>query len=232
MGLNQRITALGLVLGMSLVAACDLSPDFGPLSLAARTGDVQAVRALLSAGADPNAADGPRRSRALANAARVGRLDTMAVLLAAGADPDLADVGGNRWIPLMHALHKHRTASVRFLLEHGARADGPDGLTLTPLMMAAATGQIDAVRLLLDRGANPRRPLPEGGSILDLAVSGGALTDIDEPLLGACHLETVQLLVERAPDLRMSRTWRARLAGLFARMNGCQAALDIVSTRR
>jgi len=232
MRLRQRIAAVGLVLGISLVAACDLSPAFGPVSLAARTGNVQALSALLADGADPNASDGPRRSRALANAARVGRLDTMAVLLAAGADPNLPDAGGNRWIPLMHALHKHRTASVRLLLEHDARADGPDGLTLTPLMMAAATGQADAVRLLLDRGANPRRPLPEGGSILDLAVSGGALTDIDEPLLGACHLETVRLLVDRAPDLRMSRTWRARVAGLFARLNGCQAALDLASARR
>lgn len=232
MVVKALVALVAVLLSFSFLARVARSSPEGPLSRAARTGDLPAVRDLLASGVDANTPDGPRQSRPLANAARLGQIDTMTALLAAGADPNLPDAAGNRWIPLMHALHKHRMASVRFLLDHGARADGPAHLKVTPLMMATATGQLDAVRLLLDRGANPRRPLPEGGSILDLAVSGGALTDVEEPLLGACHVETVRLLLQRAPDLRLSTSWRGRLSGLFARLNGCGAALDLVNAPR
>ena len=151
----------------------------------------------------------------------------MSALVSAGANPNLQDAGGNRWVPLQHAVHKHRTASVAFLLNHGALPDGPGDRGLTPLMMAAASGQTDVVRLLLDHGANPRRRAG-GASVLDLAVSGGALTDIDEPLLGACHTETVRLLISRFPDLRVSDTLRGHLSALFARLNGCGDVLGLV----
>ena len=75
-----------------------------------------------------------------------------------------------------------------------ARPDGPPELTFTPLMMAVASGQTQSVERLLERGADPRRTAPDGVTLLTLAVSGGALTDIDEPLLGACHTDTVKLL--------------------------------------
>jgi ankyrin repeat protein len=166
----------------------------------------------------------------VSRAARSGDLPTMWALVTAGVDPNVRDEGGNRWVPLMHAVHKHRTSAVRFLLEHGARPDGPPGLRITPLMMAAASGQTDVVGLLLDRGANPHTRLPGGGTLLDLAVSGGALTDIDEPLLGACHTATVRLLLARAPDLRVTGTLRGRLSLFFARLNGCREVLDLVNT--
>jgi ankyrin repeat protein len=227
------VAIVTMLLSLSFLAGRAVWPSpEGPLSRAARTGELATVRALLASGVGANTPDGPRGSRPLANAARTGQIETMRALLDAGADPNLTDAGGNRWLPLMHALHKRRMSSVRFLLDHGATADGPVGLKLTPLMMAAATGQLDAVRLLLDRGADPRRPLPEGGSILDLALSGGALTDIEEPLLGACHAETVRLLIHRAPDLGVSTAWRGRLSVFFARLNGCQAALDLVNAPR
>lgn len=220
-----------LVVAVPLTASCLFEPAVeGPVGRAARIGDLEALSALLAAGTDPNTPDGPRGVRPISTAARLGRIDAMTALLAAGADPNLRDAAGNRWVPLMHAVHKHRTASVRFLLEHGARPDGPAALRVTPLMMAAASGQTDVVALLLDRGANPRATLPGGGTLLDLAVSGGALTDIDEPLLGDCHPATVRLLVARAPDLRVSRSLRGRLSLFFARLNGCGEVLELVNT--
>ena len=89
--------------------------------------------------------------------------------------------------------------------------------------MAVASGQTDVARLLLDRGADPRRPAPGGASLLTIAVSGGALTDIDEPLLGGCHPETVGLVQRRASDLVIDRSWRGRLARFLAWLNGCEA---------
>ena len=226
---NAGLRATALLAAIVLQTSC-LQPSEGPVSHAARTGDLARLSALLAGGADPNTPDGPRGFRPMASAARVGQLDAIGALLSAGADPNLRDAGGNRWVPLMHAVHKHRTTSVRYLLERGALPDGPPDLRVTPLMMAAASGQTDVVALLLDRGANPRRRLPAGGSLLDLAVSGGALTDIDEPLLGACHPDTVRLLLGRAPDLRVSTTWRGRVSFFFARLNGCRQVLDLVKT--
>jgi hypothetical protein len=213
---------LVVILASARLAA---GPSYGPLTDAARRGDLMVVRALLVQGVAPDSPDGPRGFRPLATAARASHLDVMNALLDAGAGIDLRDAGGNRWIPLMHAVHKHQTAAVRLLLERGARPDGPDGLRLTPLMMAAASGQTDVVRLLLDRGADPRRLAPDGATILALAATGGAFTDIDEPLLGRCHGATVRLIRERIPDLGLGSAWRARAAMLIAWWQGCDETL-------
>ena len=221
-----------LVLGFAFTVATATSrgrTQVGPLSLAAGRGDLALVTSILASGLSPNTPDGPRRSRPLATASRQSRLDVMTVLLTAGADPNLRDAGGNLWVPLMHAIHKHQPEAVRFLLEHGAQPDGPPELTFTPLMMAVASGQTESVSMLLDRGANPRRVAPDGVTLLTLAVSGGALTDIDEPLLGACHTETVKLLRTRVPDLGLDRSWRGQLATFFARLNGCRDVLRLVN---
>jgi len=224
-----RLAAIlaAMLLGLS-VGAYTQSAAAGPLSAAAAAGDVPSVRSILQAGTDPNTPDGPRQSRPLSQAARSAAVETMAVLVASGADPNLPDRGGNRWVPLMHAVHKRQLPSVAFLLTHGARPDGPQGLSYTPLMMAVASGQADVARLLLARGADVRHRLADGSTIVALAVSGGAFTDLDEPLLGRCHLETVRLVVESAPDLGLGRSPRAALARFFAGLNGCQQALALV----
>jgi ankyrin repeat protein len=220
------LTVLPLVLCVAVVST---KGQQGPISGAAADGDLGRLQTYLGSGGDPNVADGIRGSRPLAAAARYGNLPAMNALLAAGADPNSRDASGNRWVPLMHAIHKHRLEPVRLLLERGARADGPPELSVTPLMMAVGSGQTDVARLLLDRGADPGRRLPDGASLLTLALSGGALTDIDEPLLGQCHLETVKLLRDRAPDLKVEgETWRGRWARFFAHRNGCDAAIALV----
>ena len=129
---------------------------------------------------------------------------------------------GNHWVPLMHAVHKHRTAAVKLLLDHGANAAGPRGRALTPLDMAVGSGQTAVARLLLDRGADPYRRGPGNLSLLTLATAGGALTDIDEPLLGQCHPEMIALLKERAPALTIDTGLRGHVAMFFAWLNGCR----------
>jgi ankyrin repeat protein len=222
------VTVAITLLVAAVVARATSGGPWGPVSAAARTGDLGAVQRHLASGGDPNLPDGPRGFRPLATAARESRLDVMEALLSAGADPNLPDAGGNRWIPLMHAVHKHQLPAVHLLLRRGAAPDGTPGLALTPLMMAVASGQTEIAKTLLAHGADPRRRGPGGLSLLTLALSGGALTDLDEPLLGGCHPETVRLLRATAPDVTLDKGWRGDWARFFAKLNKCQASLALV----
>jgi hypothetical protein len=152
----------------------------------------------------------------LASAARTGDLATMRQLLASGVSPDVVDPGGNHWTPLLHAIHKGQLEAVDLLLRSGAHVNLAVN-DLQPLLMAVGTGNAAIVRRLLAAGADPHAD----DAILLTAVSGGALSDIDNPLLGRCNDDVARALLERAPDLRLRPGPRTRVALLFAWLNGC-----------
>ncbi len=155
-------------------------------------------------------------------AARTGDVARIRLLAAAGADLNAPDRGGTRWTPLLHAVHKGQRNAVRALLDAGADVARASPSGLSPLEMAVGTGQLDIVRQLLAAGADPREP-----GVFTAAVSGGALSDIGRPLDGTCNPEIVRLLLERAPDLRLPRNARGRISYFFARLNQCEAVLDM-----
>jgi hypothetical protein len=90
--------------------------------------------------------------------------------------------------------------------------------------MAAGNGRTEMVRRLLAAGADPREP-----GVFTAAVSGGALTDIEQPLLGRCNAQIVRALLERAPDLRLPRNARGELSRMFARLNHCGEVLRLAN---
>lgn len=116
------------------------SPDlFG----AAWNGDARAVEACLSAGADPRAQRDALTALHLAAAA--GRADVVVRLLDAGADAD-----ADAW---------DRAAEEEPLwamIGRRARQKFSRSLGCTPLHLACDGGHADIVRLLLQRGADPR----------------------------------------------------------------------------
>lgn len=163
---------------------------------------------------------------ALVWAARGGQGPSILAITARGVNPDACRVGVNRWTPLLHAIHKNQRAAVAALLEAGASANPPaDADRLTPLMMAAGNGDLGIVNLLLEAGADPRVTKPNGINALTIAVSGGALMDIDRPLLGSCHPEIVRALLSRAPELRLQPSLRTGIARHLAYLNGCDEVL-------
>jgi uncharacterized protein len=212
--------------GLSILASdgCAGGPSL-PLAVAAARNAVDVVRALLLAKHDANQRDDAGLTP-LMWAARSGALDAMRVLLDAGGDPDARDVR-NGWTPLFHAIHTHQVEAARLLLERGVDPNQAARLT-TPLMMAAAEPDPTLVKLLLAHGADPAVRGSGGSTALTIAVSGGALSDIDRPLFGGCHPATVRALKEHDPNIDLPATIAGWNALWWARFHGCQEVIDLV----
>ena len=119
---------------------------------AARTGNRQAVRALITQKADVNAtaADG---TTALLVAVDADDVETARLLLASGADPKKANRYGVA--PILVAARNGNAPLVEALVGAGADPSfaNPGGETV--LMTAVRSGNVATVRALLARGANP-----------------------------------------------------------------------------
>ncbi len=88
--------------------------------------------------------------------------------------------GGPRWRchgSQMHAGRWHaqngHAATVRLLLDAGAKVNLEDSDGGSALMLAAESGHSDALQALLKAGAWPRRALPDGTTALHFAAENG-----------------------------------------------------------
>ena len=220
---NPFAPARGLILAAALapaLLACTEGIDYTPLGAAAAAGELEAVEALLEhAGADPDAI-AEAGWAPLHLASRHADLAILQALVAAGADVELRD-HRNGWTPLLHAIHLRNEPAVAALLEGGADVNRAGESGITPLIMASGYGMMDTVRLLLDRGADPRAEM-SGLNALWAAAGGGAINDFtDGPPLGQCFPEVIEMLQARAPDLRMGSGIRSRILGWLAD-DGCE----------
>jgi hypothetical protein len=206
------------LLALLTLTACRLHPSTG-LGRAAFDGDVTAVRSLVST-VPVDTLDGPFTPLMLA--ARAGRLATMQVLIDAGADLNHADERYG-WTPLMHALHKGRRDAARLLLARGADA-ARGTATNSPLEMATLDNDVELMRVLLQ--GHPSRP--QMVRAFDLAVSGGAMADVDRPLLGGCHTDAARLLYGADRTLA-ARGGAAAWSLWWATQKGCQDVVALVA---
>jgi uncharacterized protein len=101
------------------------------------------------------------------------------------------------------------------LLREGATADSYSGEHHPPLFLVAWHGHLEAVRLLLDNGANPNRRYTLNGTPLFSAVYGN-------------HPDVVSLLLSRGADFRVREGDETVLK--IVRQSQYQEIVDLLET--
>jgi len=96
------------------------------------------------------------------------------VLVANGANPNAADAG-QKWTALHFAARDQKLPVVQALLDGGAVVDAEDSFGNTPLWrcVMAANPNLELVRLLIGKGADPRKKNRHGASPRDIAERTG-----------------------------------------------------------
>lgn len=132
---------------------------------------LQVMKFLLEKGADPNAGS------PLSTAGMKGDMEAVKLLLDAGVDPNAEEGLG-----LKLAVTKGEARAVHVFVEKGAN----ERTLSEALAPAAYNGRLEAVRLLLDKGADPN--FKDGQPLKSASFNG--------------HLGVVKLLMERGADVK------------------------------
>jgi len=162
----------------ALVERWKLNPNDGghtgepPACLAAQLhGGVEAVRALVLLGADPNARCTPSGFTALMCACRSGRADVAEALVALGANVRATAEGGET---AAHIAAQWCGSEIMMkLLGAGADAAAVDGKGWQPIHHAADAGRLVTVKALAKAGVDWGARTPDGESPMTLAAARG-----------------------------------------------------------
>ncbi|MCF8168312.1 MAG: ankyrin repeat domain-containing protein, partial [Rhodoferax sp.] len=150
---------------------------------AARTGDTEKVKQLLSKGSDINAPEPESGDTPLLAALDNDQWATAECLLQQRPDLSLEDKNGNSPLYLVVSRGDSALAMVNLLLEAGAQVDqGPktgDNAGATPLHIVCATGSNDVLESLLRHGASASKQAASGVTPLHSAAIGGDRRTID-----------------------------------------------------
>jgi uncharacterized protein len=148
--MRRSLSILGLVVALTVGAHASLADS--PVADAASRGDREAVKSLLKSAADVNAAQGDGMT-ALHWAAMNGDDELAQMLIVAGANVKATTRLGS-YTPLYLAGQQGHGKIIQALVKAGGdvKAGTPNGTT--PLMAASASGELEAVRVLVENGAD------------------------------------------------------------------------------
>lgn len=125
-----------------------------PLMYAAYAGSIESMKALLDAGADVNAKNGLDATALMWCA---GDMDKVRLLVGKGADVNAVSKMGRSAL-MIAAEHNGAATTVKFLLEKGASTKPMTKEGMDALVLASDANDIESMRLLLDKGVNPKGP--------------------------------------------------------------------------
>ena len=154
-----------------------------PVAAAAMREDLAEVRALMSRGADVNAAQGDGMT-ALHWAAERGNAELTALLLTSGARATATTRLGS-YTPLHLAARRGHDAAALALITAGADVSATASTGVTPLHLAAGAGSRATIEALLARGAAVDVREPEWGQTPLMFAASAGRTDAVKALLAA-----------------------------------------------
>jgi len=198
-----------------------------PLMFAAREGDVESARLLVTAGADVNAPASDGKD-ALGLAIFNGNYELASFLIDSHAQVNRGDTQG--FTPLFWAVDRRNMETapnfpwmvtadplplIRKLLEAGAdpnalvnntprarmRAGSPRIVFATALMRAAFSGDLELVKLLLAKGADPAVVSKDNETVLEAAAALGFIQGYSKGRSAAERLDVIKLLVDLGADV-------------------------------
>jgi ankyrin repeat protein len=172
-----------------------LRPSGFPLLLAASWQDREAVKSLVSGGADVNQA-ASKGNTALHVAAERGDEAIAGMLIDAGATID--STMKLRFTPLQLAAQEGQSKMVKLLLEKGAAVDKRNEEGFAALHVAAQHGYADIAMLLLEHGATVNLPNNHSLSPLYVAAHNGSV-EVLKTLLKAAPLASQETDPSRKP---------------------------------
>jgi ankyrin repeat protein len=170
---DSQLPSLVSCLPQAKIAGADLAEEMArkdpestlgaALVDAALNGNLACVRKLLSSGAPPNGdvvilGSKTKDHTPLVAAAQAGSAPVMKALLEAGANPNLRALAGPKpddigLPPLVAAVSSSLGGAAQDLISRGADVNAADGTGMTSLHWAAVEGNLELVRLLVEKGA-------------------------------------------------------------------------------
>ena len=175
--------------------------EFGATALHWAIDDVDKTRALLAAGADPNAPDRLGNTPLELAAGRDGGAAIVSLMLEHGGDAKKVDSdlgagdaaapllarGANPTSAILAAAIRGNVATLQVLIDHHVDVNAVGNLGMTALMWAAQNGHRDAVTLLLAHGADPNivESFNKSTALMQAVASERADTAIVKALLDA-----------------------------------------------
>ena len=150
-------------------------------SVVARVSGKEVLQLLINHDADVNATN-KSNTTALMVACKTGNIDAINELLNAEADTNIVDTNGYT------CLHAAVSATcnkevLQTLINHGADVNAADKSNVAALMLACEKGNVNAVDILLNAGADPNIPDTDGNTRLHDTVRHGYNREVLQLLL-------------------------------------------------
>ncbi|KAG9490139.1 hypothetical protein GDO78_005822 [Eleutherodactylus coqui] len=141
-----------------------------PLTLAAKSGLGENVKALLEKGVWPNTKN-RRGESPLLIAVRTGHYDIVSLLISYNCTINQPCV--KRWSAMHEAAKQGSKDIIALLLKNGGNVSLRDGFGVTPLGVAAEFGQCDVLEQLIHKGGDINVEADDGSTVLSDAAAGG-----------------------------------------------------------
>ena len=180
--LNAKRNLFVALAGIAMLATQAYAQSVEDLWVHVRNDRVPQVQRLLDQGLDPNTRDG-RGNPIIMQAVRDNAWGVFDLVLA-NPKTDILIMNGHQETPLMYVSLVGDLDRAKQLVAKGAQINH---LGWTPLHYAASTNQLVVVQYLLEQGAMPNAPAPDGSSPIMMAAQAGAR-------------DTVQVLLEAGAD--------------------------------